>query len=408
MESGLLTNRELASLIWLGVLATYIAVQARRDTKLGASLISIVRQFLGYRILVPFLLYLAWLFAAVWLFSMTELWNSDLLKPTIMWTVLSGLGLFFSFDKALRQQTFWREAFAASLGAGLFVEFYIGLVSFPFVVELMLQPVLILMVSAAGLAVTLPGREPIQRATNWVLGIVGGAALVWVSWSLLERWAEFEVSQLLLELFLPVWLTPIALAFVYLLALFAGYENAFNRMSRMSGPSWRAKLAYISLVGIRVDKLRAFDGGVQMAGAAETSISDSRSAMIEERRRRSEMLRPKIEPTPIGVDQLEWSITTSGGRVTLKGDLPNGYPTETWIDRQLLEREPDGVFSWDLEVGLPDTVSLIKQHTDCWLVQREIEMWDRLASSAPTHVGAVRCRAYAQAAREQATELGCK
>lgn len=407
MESGLLTNRELASLIWLGMLAIYIAAQSRRNTRLGASLISIVRRFLGLRILVPFLLYLGWLSAAVWLISRTGLWNPDLLKPTIMWTVLSGLGLFFSFDKALRQQTCWREAFAASLGAGLFVEFYIGLVSFPFVVELMLQPILILIVSAAALAVTLPSRESIQTTTSWVLGIVGAAAFVWVSWSLLERWGEFEVSQLLLELFMPVWLTPIALAFVYVLALFAGYENAFNRINRVREQSWKAKLAYISLVGVRLSRLRAFDGGVQMAGAAETSFGDSRSAMIEERQRRLEMLKPKIEPTPIGVDQLEWSINTTDGQVTLKGDLPNGYPTETWIDSQLLEREPDGVFSWDLEVGLPSPVVHIKQRTDCWSVVREIEVWERMASSAPTHVGAIRCQAYAQAAQDQATKLRC-
>lgn len=36
------------------------------------------------------------------------------------------------------------------------------------------------------------------------------------------------------------------------------------------------------------------------------------------------------------------------GRVALKGDLPNGRPTETWLDDRLLEREQT---RWRLPLG---------------------------------------------------------
>ena len=78
VESGLLNNRELASLIWLGVVGVYVAWQGRRGTGLGASVASVVRQFLGIRVLVPFMLYLAWLTAGVWLVANVGLWNLGL------------------------------------------------------------------------------------------------------------------------------------------------------------------------------------------------------------------------------------------------------------------------------------------------------------------------------------------
>lgn len=403
MEPGLFTNRELASIIWLGVFALYIGVQAHRGkTGLGASLASVVRQVVGFR--VPFMLYVVWLAAAVWMFENLGLWNLGLLKATIAWALLSGIGLFFSINKALRQKSFWRDALASAVGATVFVEFYINLVSFPLVFELALQPLLILTALVSALIAKSPGRDSVEKISNWTLVAVGSAGLVWVSLSLIERWNDLDGSQILLEIFVPIWLTPIALAFVYVFALYAGYEQALKRISWKAGDSsWRAKLAYISLVGVQISNLRRFDGGVQMVGAHESTFRGARSAMTAEMHRRREMLKPKMEPPAVDVDEIEWSIIT----VTLKGDLPKGYPTETWLNGKLLEREPDGAFSWDLGAGRPTPISLISEKTDCWKVRREIELWDKLADSASNSVGAVRTRAYAQAARNHATALGC-
>jgi hypothetical protein len=353
-------------------------------------------------------LYIAWLATAVWLFADLGLWNLGLLKPTIVWALFSGIGLFFGISKALRQETFWREALAATVGATVFAEFYINLVSFPLLVELVLQPILILTILASALAALRPNGDSVEKANNWIFMTVGLVGFAWVLWSVVERWDEVDVSQLLLEVFVPIWLTPIALAFVYVLALYAGYEQAFKRISwRSPHSSWRRKVAYASLVGVQLRNLRRFDGGAQLAAEGESTLRGARTAMTAEVQRRREMLEPRIEPPAIDVDQVQWSIITSDGRVTLKGDLPNGYPTETWIDERLWEREPDGVFSWDLDTGLPTPVSLISKHTDCSEVRREIDLWDGLTSTASTPIGAVRTRAYAQAARDRASALGC-
>jgi hypothetical protein len=124
------------------------------------------------------------------------LWNLRLLKPTIVWALFSGIGLF-GINKALRQKTFWREALAATVGATVLVEFYINLVSFPLVVELVLQPILILTALASALAATRPNGDSVRKANNWMLTTVGLVGLAWVFWSWLSAGTRSKDRSLL-------------------------------------------------------------------------------------------------------------------------------------------------------------------------------------------------------------------
>lgn len=54
-----------------------------------------------------------------------------------------------------------------------------------------------------------------------------------------------------------------------------------------------------------------------------------------------------------------------------------------------------------------DARFLISQQNGLLARSTRVEMWDKLASSVSNPVGAIRTRAYAQAARDQASALGC-
>lgn len=71
--------------------------------------------------------------------------------------------------------------------------------------------------------------------------------------------------------------------------------------------------------------------------------------------------------TPEGVEQIEWSIeltSLTGDTVTLKGDLPLGYPTETWQNDFQVARSVDGSFAWDLDQELPVAVVAVNEAGD--------------------------------------------
>jgi hypothetical protein len=114
-------------------------------------------------------------------------------------------------------------------------------------------------------------------------------------------------------------------------------------------------------------------------------------------------------PTPPPVEHVEWSISVrDGDLVTLRGVLPDGRPTETYLDHVLLDRDPDGAFVWDLEAELPETVALIGAMDDCEAIIAEAASWtDQTDDSDPRDVQYLQL-AYAAAAMERGAELGCE
>jgi hypothetical protein len=114
-------------------------------------------------------------------------------------------------------------------------------------------------------------------------------------------------------------------------------------------------------------------------------------------------------PEPPPVEQIEWSISVRDGDVvTLRGDLPDGKPTETYVDHVLVDRDPEGAFVWDLEAKLPETVALIEEMDDCEAVIAEATSWTDQTDDSDSRDLQYLQLAYAAAAIERGVELGCE
>jgi hypothetical protein len=112
---------------------------------------------------------------------------------------------------------------------------------------------------------------------------------------------------------------------------------------------------------------------------------------------------------PVGRQRVEWSIRLAhwdNERVLFVGDLPDGYPTEARLDGELLEREEDGVFSWDLTQWVPEPVARQREMT-CYELGLEVEMWLSLALDSQDEAAFYRMLAYAQHAINRQDTLDC-
>jgi hypothetical protein len=82
--------------------------------------------------------------------------------------------------------------------------------------------------------------------------------------NLASGWSELDKGHILRLLVLPLWLTLGVIPYLYLLALWIGFEHAFLRINLASdnGPSrQRSKLALIAALHGRAAKAHAFGGG---------------------------------------------------------------------------------------------------------------------------------------------------
>ena len=92
----MLDNREIATLILLGAAAAWGLLQQKLRSGLG----SVFRTILGPLILIPLIGILAWIGLELWVGMRLGLWNTTLIKGTVLWVVGSAGVLFFNCTQA--------------------------------------------------------------------------------------------------------------------------------------------------------------------------------------------------------------------------------------------------------------------------------------------------------------------
>ncbi len=97
--------------------------------------------------------------------------------------------------------------------------------------------------------------------------------------------------------------------------------------------------------------------------------------------------------------QFEWSIVLTdqtGDTVTLKGDEPLGFPTETWQNDFQVARSVGATFEWDLDAQLPVAVVEIDSTTDCAALNQLLAGWVTQIGSVQGSPDGWQARAFAQ------------
>jgi hypothetical protein len=116
-------------------------------------------------------------------------------------------------------------------------------------------------------------------------------------------------------------------------------------------------------------------------------------------------------PPPASGEQLEWSIVLTdqtGATVILKGDLPRGFPTETWEGESMITRDVSGSFEWDLDAELPVAVVEIDQTDDCAALNETLAGWVSEVGAAEGEAVNLQARAFAQHALNHMRSVDCE
>ena len=293
MEEAVLTNRELSALIVLGLLIAFVLTGRGGDKILG-SVRGVLMSVAKPSIFTPLLLYIGWIVAAAAGAARFGLWDSSLLKTTILWLLLSGFALVMRLNDAIEKPGFFRIALITTLGVAAVVEFLSALKSFPLWLELPAQALAFVFAGVAVVAAREPEQAPVRKFANGYLVIFGLSALIWSTAHLVAEWSNSDLGGIFREFFLPIWLTAVALVYVYGFAVLAAYQGFFRRMRiwNKDGPLLRQRLAVMVRANGRLGRLRLLSGlGIQRIARTHTfrqawnelgSLEDEARQRIEE------------------------------------------------------------------------------------------------------------------------------
>lgn len=221
----MLNNREWAGVIWLVILAIFLA----KKGQLGAILRGFVRALPEPLILLAIAALLIYSIALGLVGRWAEVWNTALAKDTIVWFLIGALPLLFTVTQST-QRHYFRRVLLHTLRLTAFLEFLLNLFVLNLVIELLLVPATLLI-----LLIPMVGRRdrtlaPAVAFANVASSVIGVAICVFVLVKLVLDWDEVANITTVQSLALPIWLTVGLLPFIYASSLWTNYSSAFARI----------------------------------------------------------------------------------------------------------------------------------------------------------------------------------
>ena len=195
MSDFFLTNRELALIVALLFWSAVVALRSRRDDSVGGrggSVRRLLPAIADKTILLPVVVYLCWMSAALAAADAVGLWDVRLVKAAALWWLLSGLGLFGAGLEAVKREGAIAGAFKRLLGATVVFEFVASAASFSLFIEIPTQILAVPCAVAWGLASVRHEHRRAGKLTSGYLMLLGFAALGWGIARLVADWKDID------------------------------------------------------------------------------------------------------------------------------------------------------------------------------------------------------------------------
>ena len=219
-----LTNREAASIILLvAFIGLLVAVPTLRR-QLESSIPDVLKAFFVWKIQVPLLIYFVYATGVIYLAWRLSVWDSSQLKDTIIVVFFVGLPLLFGANKVEDGKKFIRDVVRDVAGISALLTFYINLVSFPLLGELLIQLFAILLSLVAVVARQKPEYRSVGKFANSVLALVGIALIVHTAWVIMPAWRSDDWFDVVKSLSLSIWLPLVLIPLVYVFAFIMHVE----------------------------------------------------------------------------------------------------------------------------------------------------------------------------------------
>lgn len=253
-----LTSRDAALLTWIGVGVLLIVWSMIRGGEVGQSVVSVIRAFFAPKVVGMVALVAVWLVLVVYLAAGRGLWNSELLKDTI---VIVAVGAFMAGFKALalmEGKATMRQEMGSIVALVVVLQFVANLRTFPYIVELILVPVAVLLGGMQALANHSDEHRAARPVINGMIVLFGLSIFVWSIYRVATSLGSTEWDTVGKSFALAFWLPAALLPAIYVAALVMQYGKTMTMMKFARTPSFGARMDFYLHHGVSLRRLRAF------------------------------------------------------------------------------------------------------------------------------------------------------
>lgn len=230
------------------------------------SVVSVIRAALSKQIVFPFLLMIAYAGLLTFLFSLSSFWKWYYLKDIIIWVLFVGTPICFNAALKDRDAYYFRNIITDNIKLAVLVEFLISTFTFPILVEILLQFMLLLLGMLQVYAGSKEEYASAKKLIDWLLAIIGLFVLVYSLIEAVKTYAEFDLIDLLVSVITPLVFSAFYLPVAYLLAVYSEYQILFVRMSFKEPKDYKIQKTHrmktLKACGLSLKKLDLFQKNV--------------------------------------------------------------------------------------------------------------------------------------------------
>lgn len=216
-------------LLWI-VVALLWLLSKEHTRKL---LFNLLKAFLNWKILLIFLLMIAYVSIELVIFNKIHLANRYLIKDVIFWLFGSAFVILININEANSDKKFFRKMIIDNLKLIVVAEFIINFYTFNFFVEMVLVPLIFFLMAMSTIAGTEKKFGLVKKIMDFSLTSVGIIIIAYAFIGLINHSSDLASFDNLRAFVLPPALTILYVPFIYLLALFMAYEILFVRLDSL-------------------------------------------------------------------------------------------------------------------------------------------------------------------------------
>jgi hypothetical protein len=220
---GLFDNREIAIAIWAVFLAAWLLFSARRSSAPGR----LLKAFAQKQIRTALALMTLYIVLMVVGLRAVGLWDIGQLKNTILWSLFVAPVSLFRINSIADDPHYYRNAIKDNLSLVVVLEFVIAFFTFDLWVELLIVPLTAVFAAMLAVAESRKEHANVAHLLNTLLALFGLGLIVYAAYGLIADFRFFATMQTLSDFYLPPVLSLLFLPFLFVLALYVSYENAF-------------------------------------------------------------------------------------------------------------------------------------------------------------------------------------
>lgn len=149
-----------------------------------------------------------------------------------MWILFVALPLMFQSAKINSFQKFLKEIVRPLIAFSILFEYIFGLYTFALWIEILMVPALVMLGGMLAVSERKTEHAQVNKLLKGTQSIWGLTAIFFIGLHLVQNYQDYGNRMVLMQFLLPLFLSLLFLPFLYGIAMYVHYENAFVSLNR--------------------------------------------------------------------------------------------------------------------------------------------------------------------------------